>query len=91
LIDSGSPQKKIDIEITQHSENLICLIIKDTGPGVPKEIIDSIFEPFFTTKEQGVGIGLNICRTMIESIGGHIWAKSIEEGGGFYITLPILA
>ncbi len=91
LIDSGSPQKKIDIEITQHSENLICLIIKDTGPGVPKEIIDSIFEPFFTTKEQGVGIGLNICRAMIESIGGHIWAKSIEEGGGFYITLPILA
>jgi signal transduction histidine kinase len=91
LIDSGSPVRKIDIEITQHSEYLICLTIKDTGPGVPKELIDSIFEPFFTTKEQGVGIGLNICRTMIESIGGHIWAKSREEGGGFYITLPILA
>lgn len=91
LIDSGSPVRKIDIEITQHSEYLICLTIKDTGPGVPKELVDSIFEPFFTTKEQGVGIGLNICRTMIESIGGHIWAKSREESGGFYITLPILA
>ncbi|MBS1175026.1 MAG: tmoS 2 [Burkholderiaceae bacterium] len=90
LIDSGAPCRKIDIEITQYSEYFICLIINDTGPGVPKEIIDSIFEPFFTTKQQGVGIGLNICRTAIESMSGHIWAKSREEGGGFYITLPIL-
>ena len=91
LLDAQVPRKDIDIEITRHSEYLICLMIKDTGPGVPKEIVDSIFEPFFTTKEQGVGIGLNICRTMIESIGGRIWAKSNEAGGGFYITLPILA
>ena len=85
-----SPYKHIDIAITQHSEYLICLAIKDTGPGVPKEIIGNIFEPFFTTKKQGVGIGLNICRTTIESMGGHIWAKPKEEGGGFYITLPIM-
>ena len=89
LVEFNPPLKKIDIYITRHSEYLLCLVIKDTGPGVPKEIIDSIFEPFFTTKKQGVGIGLNICRTTIESIGGHIWAKPKEEGGGFYITLPI--
>lgn len=91
LIEFDTPLKKIDIQIMRHSEYLLCLVIKDTGPGVPKEIIDSIFEPFFTTKKQGVGIGLNICRTTVESIGGHIWVKSKEEGGGFYITLPILA
>ncbi len=90
LVDFGASVRKIDIEVMQQSEHFICLIIKDTGPGVPREIINDIFEPFFTTKEQGVGIGLNICRTMIESIGGHIWAKPIEEGGGFYMTLPIL-
>jgi two-component system sensor histidine kinase DctS len=90
LMEFTPPYKHIDIAITQHSEYLICLAIKDTGPGVPKEIIGNIFEPFFTTKKQGVGIGLNICRTTIESMGGHIWAKPKEEGGGFYITLPIM-
>ena len=90
LMEFTPPYKHLDIAITQHSEYLICLAIKDTGPGVPKEIIGNIFEPFFTTKKQGVGIGLNICRTTIESMGGHIWAKPKEEGGGFYITLPIM-
>ena len=62
--------------------------ISDRGRGV--EFPDRIFEPFFTTKKQGMGMGLAICRSIVESHGGRLWAESNEpQGAKFIFTLPV--
>jgi signal transduction histidine kinase len=64
--------------------------IGDTGPGIPDDRLEQVFEPFFTTKEGGMGMGLSIVRTIIESHGGQIWAENRNTGGAiFRFTLPL--
>jgi two-component system sensor kinase FixL len=69
-------------------EGMICVRVSDTGTGISPEIASNLFNPFVTTKPQGMGVGLSICRTIIESHGGRI---SVEDnpGGGttFQFTL----
>jgi signal transduction histidine kinase len=62
--------------------------ISDRGPGI--EFPDRIFEPFFTTKEHGMGMGLAICRSIIESHGGRLWVEDNKpHGARFIFILPI--
>ncbi|HJS14252.1 MAG TPA: HAMP domain-containing sensor histidine kinase, partial [Rheinheimera sp.] len=69
--------------------NSIAVRIQDNGPGIDDSLIDKIFEPFYTTKEEGMGMGLAICRSCIENHGGWIVASSdIGEGALFKLTLP---
>lgn len=65
--------------------------IRDTGPGIPAEIADRLFKPFATTSASGMGLGLAISRSIVESHGGTIWAVPRPEGGGAEIrfTLPL--
>jgi two-component system sensor kinase FixL len=64
--------------------------ISDTGPGISPDITDRLFQPFVTTKANGMGVGLSICRTIIESHGGRIWADTNAAGGtDFQFTLPV--
>ena len=63
--------------------------IEDAGPGVTADNIDSIFEPFYSTGSGGLGMGLAICRRIIENYGGRIQAENLEHGGArFWFTLP---
>jgi len=55
--------------------------VTDNGPGLSPEIATRLFEPFVSTKEKGMGVGLSICRAIIESHGGRLWATSGPEGG----------
>lgn len=80
---------QIHIRAAQKDKYLeVCVV--DDGPGVPAEILPQVFEFRVTTKPQGMGIGLPISRTIIESHGGHITARNLSHGGAsFCFTLPM--
>jgi signal transduction histidine kinase len=64
--------------------------VSDRGPGIRDELRQRLFEPFFTTKSEGMGIGLNICRSIVESHQGRLWAERPDEGGSrFRFTVPV--
>ena len=73
-------------------DGIVCVEIRDTGHGIPEEVIPHIFEPFYTTKEQGkgTGLGLSIVYGIVESHGGHIRAESDPgQGTTFFIEFPV--
>ena len=65
------------------------LAVRDSGPGLSSENLQRLFEPFYTTKPEGMGIGLSICRSIIEAHGGRLWAIPCEpQGALFQFTIP---
>jgi signal transduction histidine kinase len=63
--------------------------VRDTGPGLSPESLSRLFEPFYTTKPDGMGMGLSICRSIIEAHGGRLWATGCEPRGAlFQFTIP---
>ena len=67
----------------------VVLHVTDTGPGLPTELAQDIFTPFISTKETGIGLGLSICKRIVEAHGGEITAANEERGGAvFSVTLP---
>ncbi|MBO9126222.1 MULTISPECIES: sensor histidine kinase [Rhizobium/Agrobacterium group] len=65
------------------------IIVSDSGPGIAVEALSKLFHPFFTTKPEGMGLGLSLCATLVERIGGKIEAENSSSGGAtFTITLP---
>ncbi len=65
------------------------IVVSDSGPGLPPAVANRLFEPFFTTKPQGMGMGLNITRTIVEALGGRIEASNGPGGGAvFTVILP---
>jgi two-component system, LuxR family, sensor histidine kinase DctS len=74
----------------QRAEQLVTVSVADLGPGIPPEQREQIFAPFFTTKPDGLGLGLNICRTIIEAHGGAMTVENRASGGAvFTFTLPV--
>jgi C4-dicarboxylate-specific signal transduction histidine kinase len=75
---------------TESSSAGLLVAVTDSGPGIRPEDRDRIFESFMTTKEGGVGIGLSICRSIIESHGGRLWAEANQpRGAALRFTLPV--
>ena len=67
----------------------VCVAVRDTGPGLSAETLPRVFEPFYTTKSDGMGMGLSICRSIIEAHGGRLWATPCEPRGAlFQFTIP---
>lgn len=80
---------KLKTAINDHDGVLVS--VEDSGTGIDPKDIDRIFESFFTTKSQGMGMGLSICRSIIEAHGGRLWASSgVAEGSVFNIQLPTI-
>ena len=64
--------------------------VSDSGPGLPQANLERIFEAFYTTKASGLGMGLSICRSIVRSHGGRLWATPNEPRGAvFSMMLPI--
>jgi signal transduction histidine kinase len=84
---NGAGELTITSQHASHDQLLIS--ISDTGVGVPKERADEIFDAFFTTKPHGIGMGLPISRSIIESHGGRLWAAAnLGPGASFRFVLP---
>lgn len=90
---SVAPRGERHVTLRAYSTDLDAVVeVSDSGPGFCLPNIDHIFLPFFTTKTNGMGLGLSICQSIVESHGGRVWAKNRTDGGatvGF--TLPIQA
>lgn len=68
----------------------ISVVIQDTGPGIPQDVMARIFEPFYTTKQQGTGLGLSICQRIVHDLGGRLEADTCPDGSRFTVSLPMI-
>jgi len=86
---ASPPKSTITIKVVASAENQI-MQITDQGSGISEEVAKNIWEPFFTTKKQGTGLGLDICKRIIESHNGKIWFESeVGKGTTFFVQLPM--
>ena len=73
---------------TAESEGVL-VTVRDSGPGLPPSSLERLFDAFYTTKADGMGMGLSICRSIIEAHGGRLWAsENLPRGAVFQFTAP---
>jgi PAS domain S-box-containing protein len=78
-----------DLLISTAEDNGVLVAVRDSGPGLNPESLERLFDPFHTTKPGGMGIGLSICRSIVEAHGGRIWATAnVPQGASFHFSIP---
>lgn len=86
----ASPRRELEIALTDHGDHLQ-VSVTDTGPGLAPEIAERLFRPFASTKARGMGIGLSVCREIVEAHHGRIWFEANPAGGTIVrFTLPLV-
>lgn len=89
MAEAPADRRRLTVKLSQR-ENQMEIRVIDHGPGIPPEIEEKLFTPLFSTKADGMGMGLNICRSIIEFHHGRLWVESNPEGGSIFVmTLPI--
>ncbi len=92
VMSEGGAVRRLDIATATGPEDQVEVTVADTGSGLAPEVARQLFQPFVTTKRKGMGLGLSICRTIVEAHGGKIWVNSPPEGGTiFHFTLRAAA
>ncbi|MGM4905443.1 PAS domain-containing sensor histidine kinase [Tardiphaga sp. 866_E4_N2_3] len=87
-MDGVVGDKVIRVRVSCRSDDMVQIAVSDMGPGVA--FPDRVFQPFFSTKEQGMGMGLSICRSIVEAHGGNLWVDvNSSQGATFVFSLPI--
>jgi two-component system, LuxR family, sensor kinase FixL len=82
-------RRELSISVVPVGGDMVEVAVADTGPGISDEIKAKLFQPFVTSKQHGMGVGLSISRTIVESHGGNLWAEPHEGGGAiFRFTVP---
>jgi PAS domain S-box-containing protein len=85
-VESGARDLSIS---TEQDQTGVVVAVRDSGPGIDPHHLDRVFEAFYTTKSKGMGMGLSICRSIIEAHGGRLWAGANEPRGAvFQFTVP---
>jgi two-component system sensor kinase FixL len=89
MTDGDEQRKTLTVRTRQKPEGWIEVSVCDAGHGVAADKVARLFDPFFTTKREGMGLGLSISRTIVQSHGGRIWVESNEEGATFRFAIPV--
>jgi signal transduction histidine kinase len=85
-----SERRELTIRTVQHSDAEVAVEIRDSGPGLPPKVRERLFTPFVSTKETGMGLGLSLCQSIVESHGGRIWAEPNPGGGtAFHFSISV--
>ncbi len=83
-----SPERRLSVSSSPDDGAMVRVTVSDTGPGLPAEIRSDLFRAFNSTKDEGMGLGLSICRTIVEAHGGRIWLETAPGAGAtFHFTL----
>jgi two-component system, LuxR family, sensor kinase FixL len=86
---SQRAERRLTIRTLCLRPGVLCAEVEDTGPGIAPDHLTQLFQSFFTTKRDGMGIGLAICRSIVEAHGGSIEGENLPGGGArFRFTLP---
>lgn len=89
MAEAPADRRRLTVKLSQR-ENQMEIRVIDHGPGIPPEVEEKLFTPLFSTKADGMGMGLSICRSIIEFHHGRLWVESNPEGGSIFVmTLPI--
>jgi two-component system sensor kinase FixL len=84
-----SPVRSLNVSSSAGPDGFVTISVEDTGSGIGETIASQLFQPFVTSKQTGMGIGLSICRTIVEAHGGRIWCEPARDRGTiFRFTLP---
>ncbi|VXC84875.1 Two-component oxygen-sensor histidine kinase FixL [Sphingomonas sp. AX6] len=87
---ADGPRRELHISSAPEEANLVRVTVADTGTGIAPDMLPRLFQAFETSKEEGLGLGLSICRTIIEAHSGRIWANPRPDGGtAFHFTLML--
>ena len=87
---STTQRKELRISTTPDRDGWVRVTVSDTGTGVAEAAQEQLFEAFSTTKDDGMGLGLSICRTIVEAHGGRIWSEAVRGGGtAFHFCVPL--
>ena len=90
--DLPADRRKVAVRAQRDAKGEVEFAVSDSGAGIESEKLGRLFEPFFTTKPNGMGIGLSISRTIVQTHGGRIWAENNAHAGAtFRFTLPVAA
>jgi PAS domain S-box-containing protein len=89
-VEAGAREVLISTEQSQTNDILVA--VRDSGPGIDPESLERVFEAFYTTKSGGMGMGLSICRSIIEAHNGRLWVSpNLPRGASFQFALPAIA
>jgi signal transduction histidine kinase len=89
MSEASKGSRDLLISTAEDISNGVLVAVRDTGPGLNPESLERLFDPFYTTKPGGMGMGLSICRSIIEAHGGRIWAAAnVPQGASFHFGLP---
>jgi C4-dicarboxylate-specific signal transduction histidine kinase len=91
MADCNVPERRLLIRTgIENGSSTVIVSVTDRGGSIPDKKMEEIFEPFFTTKEKGMGLGLSVCRTIIDAHRGKLWAtNNADRGATFHFTLPV--
>jgi len=91
IVNNKNGERELSISSAKDGSNNLIVAVRDSGPGLDPANLERVFDAFFTTKPDGMGMGLAISRTIIESHGGRLWATSNSPRGAvFQFTLPVV-
>jgi C4-dicarboxylate-specific signal transduction histidine kinase len=85
----AAEERRLALSVSRTGEGEVRVAVRDAGVGIPEEKLATVFNPFWTTKDQGMGLGLAVCRAILEAHGGAIWVEPNQDRGvTFFFRLP---